>query len=198
MHLELGRVPLILVVQRTRELTMHADNPAVRRVDEGSASNDDYSPAETQAYLPISPFLPEASYAAENLPTGGSLNALRGEHYGNSSGSFALDSPFISEYSLPELSLESAESLQYREILHDIVDQEFNDALNDLVSELREVGESRFEGESFESSLEAERFLGSYLQPLQESIEQTLDQMIADSAQFENEAVTEVQIDNFF
>ncbi len=176
---------------------MHAEKIVLQNLDQEPESEDRGYGAEFQSYTPVSPFLAEESYNKDNSQVAGPVAFQDNEQNGNSMATIARDSPFLSEYSLPGLTMESTESLLYREALHDIVDQEFTEAMGDLVNELREIRENRFEGESFESSQQAERYLASYLQPLQVSIEGTLDSMITESASFDNESMTELQLDNF-
>lgn len=177
--------------------TMYAEKSVPHNLDQELESEDRGYRAELQSYTPLSPFLAEESYKNVNSLVAEPVAFQDDEQNGNSMESIALHSPFISEYSLPGLTMESTESLLYREVLHDIVDQEFNEAMDDLVNELREIRENNFEGQTFESSQQAERYLASYLHPLQEGIENTLDRMITESAPFDNESITELQLDNF-
>lgn len=143
-------------------------------------------------FHPKSPFLPEPAYGAatvaEQLPT---LDA-RVEP--------VVSSPFLSEYSLGNARTESFETALHRETLEELYDEDFNEALVDLTNELRSVHEDRIglvSGEAHYDPAEGERFLVSYLLPLQTELEAAIDRMAQEAIPLDTEHLTEAQLDTF-
>lgn len=150
------------------------------------------SDSSTGIYQPESPFLPEPSYQIdpyEFVPhtPDSSPNAE----------SFVLETPFISEYELGETRTESYEAALHREIMEEIYDHEFEEALEDLINDVREVYEDRFVGEVTQDLAEAERHMTQYLMPLEEAVTSAIDKMIAEINPIDNETLHEVQLGTF-
>lgn len=144
-----------------------------------------------EKFSPETPFLPEPNYAQHKINEDSFVT-----HEYEQSYSFESETPFISEYSLGNDEIESVESSMHREIMGNIFDAEFDDATNNLVNELRAVNDSRFSGEVSGDSIESERFLESYVEPLQHEIESLLSRMIHESESL-GEPATEANIEHF-
>ncbi len=168
------------------QLEVNSDSESV------SNSAENQSGPETD-YRPDSPFLPEPEYkiAADNV------SPFSGTKVGSEPNNTAIESPFITEYQLAGVETESREQAIHREIMEELHDEEFEQAVEDLINDVRGVYELQFQGELEHNPTEAERQMELYLAPLGERITAGIDQMIAEVTPIDNEALDEVQLDGF-
>ncbi len=140
-----------------------------------------------------SPFLPEPAYSAPPEVAEAAAFTL------SAPDTEATVSPFIAEYAGTD-NMESPEEAEYRETLEALFDPEFDEATQDMVDELTGVYEQHLPALSAgtESSREATAALTSYLKPLQDQAEASLDRMADEADQLSLESMTEQQIDEFF
>ncbi len=112
----------------------------------------------------------------------------------------ASSSPFTSLYQAEEgkeaIDPESEEFIQFLGELHD---DEFNDAVFELVNEASVLYESGFENQyqGVSQTVEAEHFLQEHFTPLQNELENLLDFMADEIEKYDLETMTEVEIDAF-
>jgi hypothetical protein len=169
---------------------MHAEYSET--LDQAASQTASAVPADTQpAYRPESPFLPEPEYDREQD------HEAMDSREATANYREAIETPFITEYELDGVETESAESALHREIMEELYDDEFNEALEDLVNSVRGVYEDRFQSELEQGSAQAEQQLWMYLQPLQGELETALDRLVEGLAQIDNESLTEAQLDHY-
>ncbi|MDH5618833.1 MAG: hypothetical protein OEZ11_09335 [Gammaproteobacteria bacterium] len=144
-------------------------------------------------FRPESPFLPEPEYSRDvALPSERDRPVAAAVRE-------AIESPFVSEYVLEtaDADFESPEEAYLREVMEELYDEEFNEAVEDLVNHLRGVHEDRFRGELDHDPVAAEQELAHYLEPLNREIESAIDSLIEGLVQIDNDALTEEQLDAF-
>ncbi len=112
-----------------------------------------------------------------------------------------VSSPFVSVYEMEDgearVDPESEEFIQFLGELHD---QEFDDAVFEIVNEASALYEDRFIHEYKDMSsqtMESERFLQQHLAPLQNELETLVESMANDLENRDFEAMTETEIDAF-
>jgi len=147
-------------------------------------------------FEPESPFLSEPSDAQEGGPEGRNVSALLSVEAPTAYG--LLESPFITQYSLEEAPVESMDASFYRDILSDLYEEGFAEAVTDLVNELAALAEDRFVAEHPDPAAqraEIERYLESYLAPLEREAVALLDNMAQELSQHDLYSMTEMQLD---
>lgn len=168
---------------------MHAEQ--LERFEDQPA-RDAGSPSSGQApYRPESPFLPEPEYAREpnHSPIlGPSADARHGD---------VIETPFISQYELNGVATESPELALHREIMEELHDDEFDEAVEDLVNAVREAYEDRYRGEIDHGSMEAERQMWTYLAPLDRELNGAIDRLVEGLVQIDNELLSDEQLEHY-
>lgn len=108
-----------------------------------------------------------------------------------------LESPFVSEYA-GEDGVAGPQAEVFASLVGEFYDQEFEEALEDLVNEATAVAEEQFSsevGDPAQQRLEVERSLEAYLQPLERAAEAMLDRMASGLAEKNLEQLTEVELE---
>ncbi|HWO47100.1 MAG TPA: hypothetical protein VNM41_03485, partial [Solirubrobacterales bacterium] len=143
--------------------------------------------AEAERYEPFTPF--QESYVFEAEPS--ALSLL--EH----SEAPLPVTPFASEYEGEES--EAGESLELRELLFELYDQEFDETLETLTSEAWEALNERAEpfGE-MGSPLSGEQFLQEWLAPVREAGETMLENIAEAAGEMDVATLTEAEVDQLF
>ncbi|HEU5253065.1 MAG TPA: hypothetical protein VFU16_07050 [Solirubrobacterales bacterium] len=143
--------------------------------------------AMAEQYEPFTPF--QEGYAFEAEPS--ALSLL--EH----SEAPLPATPFASEYQGEEG--EDGESLELRELLFELYDQEFDETLEALSSEMWEALNERAEpfGET-ESGPSAEQFLQEWSAPVREAAETMLENIAEAASELDAASLTEAEVDQLF
>src|SRR4029079_15777518 len=141
-----------------------------------------------QQWEPENPFLndiPAPPNTAAVAPLGASLSSIQTE------------SPFLSEYS-GEVDAGGPRAQTYAELVSELSDSEFGEALEDLVSEASAVAEDRVSSETADSDarrFEAERAVRAYLRPIASSAEEMLEQMSQELTSLNLTSASESEVD---
>ncbi|MDH3337082.1 MAG: hypothetical protein OEM76_04575 [Gammaproteobacteria bacterium] len=150
-------------------------------------------PVQETAYRPESPFLPEPEYDMESTVDATVVG------YKQEAGGYqdTVETPFVTEYQLEGQALESAESVLHREIMEELYDEEFEDAIADLINEIRGRHEERYQGELSLNSEAVEQEMWQSLAPLDQQITGAIDQLIDGLVGIDNELLTEAQLESY-
>ena len=151
--------------------------------------NGAHAPA-AQSWEPESPFLsdPSAMTATTSAP------AAIPSAYGPS---VQRESPFVSEYAA-ESEGDGPRSQLFAELVSELEDTEFSEALEDLVNEATAVAEDRFAAEAADPSTrrqDAERAVRAYLQPIGRVAEETLDRVSEQLAGVDLTSASDAEVD---
>ena len=110
-------------------------------------------------------------------------------------------SPFVSAYEMEGgESRVDHESEEFIQLLGELYDDEFNDAVFELVNEASALYEDQFSHDyrdKSSQSREGDRFLSEHFAPLENELEILLDRMADDIQHHDFEAMTEVEINSF-
>jgi len=93
--------------------------------------------------------------------------------------SYEMESPFASEY-VGETDVVGPKAELYAEVVSELEDEEFEEAVTDLVHEAAALAEDRFSyeaGDAAQERMEAERGLRDYFEPLAQEMEALVDQV---------------------
>ena len=135
-------------------------------------------------YVPFTPF--QESYAFE--PESSSAAALE---------SGPVVTPFVSEYAGVES--EAPQAGELRELLFELYDEQFDEALGELAHEAWEAVAQRAEpfGE-VGTGQSAEQFLREWSEPVRQAAETMLENMAQAASEYDLEAMSEAEVDRFF
>jgi len=143
---------------------------------------------------------PESPFLSDVLPTPGAATIAvtsASRAFGPAS---RVESPFVAEYET-EQPESGPQSEAFAALVGELYDQEFEEALEDLVDEASAVAEDRFTFEAddaMRSRLEMERSVRGYLQPLERAADEMLERMATDLAGKDLASLTEAQLDEAF
>jgi hypothetical protein len=143
----------------------------------------------TQQWEPESPFLPEVSMLTASTASSSPAEAF-GPRIQN-------DSPFVAEYA-GEADIGGPRAELFAELVSELSDTEFAEALEDLVNEATAVAEETFTSEvadPAEQREDAERAVRSYLQPIARTAEEMIDNMIQELNGIDLASASESEVD---
>jgi len=113
--------------------------------------------------------------------------------------SLGQESPFLSEY-VGDVEAGGPRAELFTELLTELSDNEFEEAVEDLVNEATAVAEETFTSEAAdpaEQRANAEQAVRGYLQPVARSAEEMIDRMIQELSATDLNAATEAEVDAF-
>jgi hypothetical protein len=161
-----------------------------------SAANSDTMPAESEAsamlgFQPETPFMPDATAFMPPRPLGGTVLVREG------ASAYEKESPFLPEYGAAEAD---ARAEAFAELLGELYDPEFEDAVVDLVHEASAVAEERFvfeAGDAAAERVEAEHGVRDYLEPLALECEAMVDRMAEGVGAADLTTMSESELEDF-
>jgi hypothetical protein len=113
--------------------------------------------------------------------------------------SYQRETPFVAEYAL-DPGAPSPEAELYAEVLSELEDQAFEEAVTDLVHEASALAEERFSyeaGSPAEQRLEAERGLRDYFEPLAQECEALVDRVAQGVGTTDFSTMSESEVEAF-
>lgn len=141
-----------------------------------------------EEYVPFTPF--QESYAFEAEPSTASLTSL--------DEALPAVTPFVSEYAGVESGL-TPQAAELHELLLELYDQEFDEALGELAEAAWSAAHERAEviGETAGAAT-AEQFLEQWAAPLREQAEAMIDNVAAAVSEHDVLSMSEDELDTFF
>ena len=112
---------------------------------------------------------------------------------------YETESPFLPEYGTPS-TVADARAEAFADLLGELYDSEFEEAVVDLVHEASAVAEERFAfeaGDPAAERLEAERGLRDYLEPLAQECEAMVDRVAAGVGETDLTSLSEQELEEF-
>jgi hypothetical protein len=161
-----------------------------------SAVNRTDTLAESEAggmlgFLPETPFMPDATSFMPPRPLSGTPFVREG------ASAYETESPFVPEYGAGEAD---ARAEAFADLLGELYDPEFEEAVADLVHEASAVAEERFAfeaGDPAAERLEAEHGVRDYLEPLALECEAMVDRMAQGIGAADLTAMSESELEEF-
>jgi hypothetical protein len=162
-----------------------------------SASNGAGTAAEPEmtdvvGFLPETPFMMDAT--AMLPPRTPEPRAAR-----EGGAAYDMESPFLPEYGTSQGQAD-ARAEAFADLLGELYDQEFEEAVTDLVHEASALAEERFSfeaGDPAAERLEAERGVRDYLSPLAMECEAMVDRVAQGVAEADLTTMSEAELDQF-
>lgn len=161
-----------------------------------STANSNTTLAEPEAggmlgFQPETPFMPDATAFMPPRPVGGTPFVREG------ASAYENESPFLPEYGAGEADTRAE---AFAELLGELYDPEFEDAVVDLVHEASAVAEERFAfeaGDPWAERVEAEHGIRDYLEPLALECEAMVDRVAEGVGAAELTAMSESELEDF-
>jgi hypothetical protein len=139
------------------------------------------------------PFLMDGSAPISSVP-------IAGGRFGRESAtSYETESPFLTEYGVNGAG-EDARAEAFADLIGELEDEDFEEAVTDLVNEAAALAEERFSfeaGDPVAERIEAERGIRDYFEPLALECEAMVDRMIQGVGTADLTAMSESELENF-
>ncbi|HKP15531.1 MAG TPA: hypothetical protein VJT85_05685, partial [Gemmatimonadaceae bacterium] len=156
----------------------------------GRNGNGHHGAVTTLAWEPESPF------SAEQEVPGAIGTASRGP----APRSTSIETPFTGEF-VGEDARPSAHAEAFASLMNDLHDEEFSEALEDLVNDASAVLEEGFSGEIGDPERERfamERTIRTYFEPLRASADEMIDRIATELAERDVSAMSDGEVDELF
>ncbi len=144
-------------------------------------------------YQPETPFMTDGSALARSRPPGSTPFARE------ATAAYETESPFLPEYGTSAAEAD-ARTEAFADLLGELYDQEFEEAVVDLVHEASALAEERFAfeaGDPAAERIEAERGIRDYLEPLALECEAMVDRMAQGVGAADLTTMSESELDEF-